>query len=93
MADVAVTLTEFSRGLSGFLNQVQYRGQSFSIRRGKNVVARVSPAGVAEGFPIGQLDEFLASGPRLDPAERQAMVDDMRSLRAVPATADDPWAS
>ena len=43
MSVVALTVTEFSRGLSDFLSQVQYQGQSLDIQRGKRVVPRNQP--------------------------------------------------
>ncbi len=56
MSVIALTVTEFSRGLSNFLNQVQYQGQTLDIQRGKKLVARVLPAGTTDGFPIDRLD-------------------------------------
>lgn len=44
MVTVVLTVTEFSRGLSDFLNQAQHQGQSLAIQRGKRVVARALPA-------------------------------------------------
>ncbi len=93
MGVVALTVTEFSRGLSDFLSQVQYQGQSLDIQRGKRVVARVLPAVASTGFPIDRLDELLAKGPQLTTAERQAMVADVRAQRAKLTARDDPWAS
>ena len=43
MPTVSVSVTEFSRGLSEFLNHVQYQGQILDIERGKRDIARVSP--------------------------------------------------
>ena len=93
MGVVALTVTEFSRGLSDFLSQVQYQGQSLDIQRGKRVVARVLPAVASTGFPIDRLDELLAKGPQLTAAERQAMVADVRAQRSKLTARDDPWAS
>jgi hypothetical protein len=93
MSVVALTVTEFSRGLSDFLSQVQYQGQSLDIQRGKRVVARVLPAVASTGFPIDRLDELLAKGPQLTAAERQAMVADVGALRSKLTARDDPWAS
>lgn len=90
---VSLTVTEFSRGLSNFLNQVQYQGQSLDIQRGKRVVARVLPAVASAGFPINQLDDFLAEGPQLKPSERAAFADDIRAGRTLMKTKSDPWAS
>lgn len=92
MAAYAVNVTDFSRGLSEFLNNVQYKGMVLDIERGKRIVARVSPAGQADGFPIGQLDDLLDKGPQLSAADRQAMAVDVHALRAQQRTKADPWA-
>ena len=92
MSVIALTVTEFSRGLSDFLSQVQYQGQSLDIQRGKRVVARVLPAVAISGFPIDQLDDFLTKGPQLRAAERQSMVDDLTAIRTGLIARDDPWA-
>ncbi len=91
MGVVALTVTEFSRGLSNFLSQVQYQGQSLDIQRGKRVVARVLPAMARSGFPIDQLDDALAKGPQLKPSERLAMADDVRNVRVALKSRADPW--
>ena len=93
MGVIALTVTEFSRGLSNFLNQVQYQGQTLDIQRGKKLVARVLPAGTTDGFPISRLDEMLAKGPQLSAAERQAMAGDVAAVRANLASRSDPWGS
>ncbi|MFN5350199.1 MAG: hypothetical protein ACK5A0_11775 [Polaromonas sp.] len=93
MSVVALTVTEFSRGLSDFLSQVQYQGQSLDIQRGKRVVARVLPAVASSGFPIDQLDDALAKGPQLKASERLSMAEDVRHVRANLKSKSDPWAS
>jgi antitoxin (DNA-binding transcriptional repressor) of toxin-antitoxin stability system len=80
MPSTTVTVTEFSRGLSGFLNQVQYQGQVLDIARGERIIARVSPAAVTDGFLLDKLDEFFALGSAHD-ADRAAMVDDVTTVR------------
>jgi len=92
MSVVPLTVTEFSRGLSNFLNQVQYQGQTLDIQRGKKLVARVLPATTTEGFPIAQLDDLLARGPQISPSERLALADDVSAIRASLVTRGDPWA-
>ena len=93
MDSLAVNVTEFSRNLSDFLNQVQYRGQVLDIERGKRVVARVSPVSAIDGYPIAQLDALLARGPQLDAADRKLMAKDLRAMRAQSRSRTDPWAS
>jgi len=93
MGVVALTVTEFSRGLSDFLNQVQYQGQTLAIQRGKRVVARVLPAAATDGFPLDRLDAFLAKGAQLSASERQSMAEDVLTVRSNLLVQDDPWAS
>lgn len=92
MAAVAITVTEFSRGLSNYLSQVQYQGQWLDIQRGKRVVARVLPAVASSGFPIDRLDQALAKGPQLSASERLVMAQDVGSARSRLSVKTDPWA-
>ncbi|MCW2312592.1 hypothetical protein [Rhodoferax antarcticus] len=93
MSTIVLTVTEFSRGLSDFLNQVQYQGQTLDIQRGKRVVARVLPAAAPGGFPLDRLDDLLLKGPQISGSERQSMAKDVGALRSNLLTRDDPWAS
>jgi hypothetical protein len=85
-----VSVTEFSRGLSEFLNHVQYQGQVLDIERGKRVIARVSPVALTDGFPIDQLDDFLAKGPQLG-ADRKSMAKDVKAVRTKLRNRVSPW--
>jgi hypothetical protein len=91
MNAIPVNVTDFSRGLSEFLNQVQYKGQVLNIERGKKIIARVSPVGSLDGFPISQLDQFLANGPQLSADERFSMVADLKEIRLNQSKSRDPW--
>lgn len=93
MTPMTVNATEFSRGLSDFLNQVQYKSQVLDIERGKRVIARVVPVVASNGFPLLQLDALLASGPRLTLIDAKAMADDVIAIRAKSLQRADPWAS
>jgi hypothetical protein len=88
-----ISVTDFSRGLSEFLNQVQYKGQVLDMGRGKKVIARVSPASVVDGYPIDRLDELLANGPQLSRAERLSLSKDVQAVRSQLSKSKDPWAS
>lgn len=94
MNTITVNATEFSRGLSEFLNKVQYHGQIFDVERGKRVIARVSPvtAPVSAGFPISQLDDLLAKFA-LPADEHARMAEDVRALRSRLGAKADPWGS
>lgn len=95
MNPLTVNATEFSRGLSEFLNQVQYTGQILDIERGKRVIARVSPVPAAsdsDGFPISQLGALLAKGA-LQAGDAKRMAQDLRAVRSGLVAKADPWAS
>ena len=92
MASQKVSVTEFSKGLSDFLNLVQYRGQVFEIERGKRVVAQVSPVSQKDGFPIAEINALLKSIPSLSASERQSFARDLKSVRSALKTRADPWA-
>jgi hypothetical protein len=92
MIPIPVNVTDFARGLSDFLNQVQYQGQILNIERGKKVIAKVSPASMAAGFPIGMLDQFLAKGPQLSSTDRSSLAKDVNDVRLKLSKSRDPWA-
>lgn len=81
MNALVISFTNFSRNVTGWLNHVQYRGQPLDIKRGTQIVVRVSPAPAVDGYPIAQLDALLSGGPRLDAADREAMLNDCRWQR------------
>jgi hypothetical protein len=93
MNAVPVNVTNFFRGLSEFLNQVQYKGQVLDIEHGKKLIARVSPASVVDGYPIDQLDKLIASGPQLSAVERLSFAKDVQDVRSRLSKSRDPWAS
>lgn len=92
MIPIPVNVTDFSRGLSEFLNQVQYQGQVLNIERGKKVIAKVSPVSMAGGFPIGMLDQLLAKGPQLSSTDRFSFAKDVSDVRSKLSKSRDPWA-
>jgi antitoxin (DNA-binding transcriptional repressor) of toxin-antitoxin stability system len=96
MSALTVNATDFSRRLSEFLNQVQYKGQVLDIERGKRVVARVSPVPALsglDGFPLAQLDGLMARGPQLAANDRKLMARDVQAVRGHLKPRPDPWVS
>jgi antitoxin (DNA-binding transcriptional repressor) of toxin-antitoxin stability system len=94
---ISVTATEFTRGISDYLSQVQYRGQVIDISRGKKVIARVIPGDAPYSISATQAQRVLDNLPALDAEEREAFAADLTQIRrdfnAMPArAAGDPWA-
>ena len=87
-----ISATEASRRLSRILNLVKYQGQSFEIKRGREIVARLVPAGPPSSVKASDLPRILAELPPLSKAERESFARDMRRIRALVPPPDNPWA-
>ena len=61
MRDKTISATEAARSFSEVLNQVQYRDMSFSIERGRKVVARLVPPALPAGLPLADLNALEAA--------------------------------
>jgi antitoxin (DNA-binding transcriptional repressor) of toxin-antitoxin stability system len=77
MAGKTISATDAARRFSDVLNQVRYQGAEFDIVRGKDVVARLVPAGPPGGVALDRLDELVRSLPRLGPHETELFARDV----------------
>jgi len=91
MRDKTISATEAARSFFEVLNQVQYRDISFSIERGKKVVARLVPPALPAGLPLGDLNRLFAGLPRLRPAEANRWKSEIRSTRRAPRLQVRKW--
>ena len=85
MRDKTISATEAARSFSEVLNQVQYRDMSFSIERGRRVVARLVPAALPAGLPLADLNGLFAGLPHLRPAEANQWKSELRMRRSMPS--------
>jgi hypothetical protein len=81
MRDKTISATEAARSFSEVLNQVQYRDMSFSIERGRKVVARLVPPALPAGLSPADLNRLFAGLPHLDPAEARKWRAEVRTMR------------
>ncbi len=72
-----LTATDAARRFSKVLNQVRYQGVEFDIVRGKEVVARLVPAGPPGGVALDRLDDLIRLLPRLGPREAEPFARDI----------------
>lgn len=88
-----VSVTELVRHFSDYLNRVTYRGEGFTLVRGKKPVAELRP--VVSGLNIRDLPAFLESLPHLSPEEAEAFERDIEEARAEMSKEElrDPWES
>ena len=84
MGDKTISATEAARSFSEVLNHVQYRDASFSIERGKKVVARLVPPALPAGLPLADLNRLFAGlSPlgRLEAGKWRAEIKSMKRAR------------
>jgi antitoxin (DNA-binding transcriptional repressor) of toxin-antitoxin stability system len=85
MADV--TATEAARNLSDLLNRVRYRGESFDVVRGGEVVARIVPA-TSKRATVRDLFALLRDFGPVD----DTFADDLEAVQNMKLPMpEDPW--
>lgn len=84
-----VSATDAARNFSDLLNRVRYRGESFDIVRGGEVVASISAATRARATAV----ELIAALRKVS-APDDGFADDLERVQAEqPTLPSDPWAS
>jgi len=86
-----ITATELARNLRHYLNRVAFRGDRFTVLRGGEPVAELTP--VPRGVRIGDLPEIFRNLPHLAPEEARSFGDDLDAVRAElnRVLPRDPW--
>lgn len=85
-----ITVTEMSKGLADFMNQVAYRRKSFVIKRGNKEIAELRP--VSKGLTGAEFLEFWKNGPHLSHEDAEAFAEDYYAVKASEPIEDyDPW--
>jgi len=85
-----ITATEAARNFSDLLNRVEYKGESFEITRGKEVVAQIVPT-ERKKFTVGDLKDFLNNLPPLDKDDATEWAQQLREIRAGAKLPDPKW--
>jgi len=93
MTTRSITATNLARNFSDLLNQVRYQHVTLEVMRGNELIAYVSPAPLAAGYPIAQLDRLLAGLPRLSAGESQQFLDDIHQGVIDQPVERDAWPS
>ena len=91
MSIETITATEAARKFSEILNRVRYQGQTFEIRRGRHIIARIGPTGTPRSVKASELPEIFASLPKLESEELEAFEQDLLRVRSELVSAHNPW--
>lgn len=89
MRSSIITSTEANRHFSDLLNRVRYQGQSFDIKRGKEIVAKLMPAKPC--MLANEFNDFLKSLPVLEGENRQDFQKIIEEIRSHLAETKNPW--
>lgn len=92
MKPEVISATEAARGFGDLLARVRYRRESFLIRRGKAIVARLAPVETA-GVSGADAAKAWAKMPRLGTREAAELEKDLQRARKAIKPLKDPWAS
>ena len=74
-----ISISEVARNLADFINRVAYRGESFTLFRGKKPVAELRP--VPRAKKLGELKDLLATLPKLSEEESESFLNDLEQIR------------
>lgn len=89
MASNVISATEATRHFSDLLNKVKYQGESFDIKRGREVVARIVP--VQPSMPAKRFKEFLKALPALDEEDREDFLKTIEQTREAMKDMRNVW--
>jgi antitoxin (DNA-binding transcriptional repressor) of toxin-antitoxin stability system len=91
METESINATEAAKNFSHILNQVRYQGKSFEVKRGREIVARIVPAGSPHRVQVADLPAIFAALPPLG-EEKVSMAKDLKRLRKGVPAPRSPWA-
>ena len=87
-----ITATEVGRSLSTILNKIHYQGESYEIRRGKEIIAQMIPiAGKKTGLKISELNALFKRLPQLDREDQEMFEKDIEQIRFEMKSEHNPW--
>lgn len=87
------TVTGVARNFAEYINRVVYRGEHFTLMRGKHPVAELRP--VTSRKRLRELPDLLSSLPHLSREDLDGMAADLERAREEISghPPRDPWAS
>lgn len=85
-----ISATDASRNFSDILNRAQYRGESFEVMRGGEVVARIEPTR-PKRVTLGEILDAWKTWPRLDPEDAAQFEEDLKEIRTSAPSPPSKW--
>ena len=85
-----ITATEASRNFSDILNRARYRGESFEVVRGGEILVRIVPA-QRKRVTWGEFLDMWDNRKRLDPEDAVQFEKDIAEIRASAPAPPSKW--
>lgn len=78
-----ITVTEMMRSFSDIVGRVHYKGESFNIKKGTNIVARLSPVKASSTIAISDLNDFFLNAPHMSEKDNLEFTKDISDLKLL----------
>jgi hypothetical protein len=91
MQNRKVSATEAARNFSDLIGQVRYQAASFDVVKGKEVVARIVPAGPSAPTTLGEQARQLAGGAHLAAEDVASYAADVAEALGQLSLGDSEW--
>jgi antitoxin (DNA-binding transcriptional repressor) of toxin-antitoxin stability system len=87
-----INATEANRTLSSILSKVHYCGESFEVRRGAKIIAKIIPVDKEnKGISAKELNELCRNLPQLDKDDIDDFEQNIKEMRAKSQTETTLW--
>ena len=78
-----ITATDMIRSFSDIVGRVYYKGETFDIKKGGNIVARLSPVKSRATIEIEELNSFFKSSPHLESEDMKDFTSALKEARSL----------
>lgn len=93
MRSHTISATEANRSFSELLNRVYYQGLTFEVKRGREIIAKISPCTTSSKHTIKvrELNVFLETIPKLDPEDSKEFEKELIKHRKSKKAEKNKW--
>lgn len=86
-----ITASEAARSFSEIINKVYYRHQAYEIKKGKTIMARITPSDYASNLQASELNNFFSNAPQLNKEEVEDFINDINLVRKEIQAREVKW--
>jgi hypothetical protein len=86
-----ITATEVIRSFSDIINKVYYQHQTFDVKKGKSIVARIVPYNYSSRIEVKDLASFFATSPKLEEGDADFLTNEINDLRLKAEAREIKW--